>query len=65
MSQLIFGGLLSTPSLTAPIVGICFIVLFVMLGVMDGPDYEGMNAPILNNLKEKIKINCLVTKKFI
>ena len=45
MSQFIFGGLLSTPAPTAPIIGIAFIVLFAIVGVMVGPDYEGMNAP--------------------
>ena len=52
MSQLIFGGLLSTPAPTAPIVGIAFIILFAIVGVMVGPDYEGMNAPALNSSKE-------------
>tara|TARA_B100000965_G_C19113949_1_gene550286 strand:+ start:294 stop:464 length:171 start_codon:yes stop_codon:yes gene_type:complete len=52
MSQLIFGGLLSTPAPTAPIVGIAFIILFVIVGVMVGPDYDGMNAPALNGSKE-------------
>ena len=52
MSQLILGGLLSTPAPTAPIVGIAFIVLFVIVGIMVGPDYDGMNAPALNGSKE-------------
>ena len=52
MSQLILGGLLSTPAPTAPIVGIAFIVLFAIVGVMVGPDYDGMNAPALNDSKE-------------
>ena len=52
MSQLILGGLLSTPAPTAPIVGIAFIVLFAIVGVMVGPDYDGMNDPALNGLKE-------------
>lgn len=55
MSQLIFGGLLSTPAPTAPIVGVAFIVLFVIVGIMVGPDYEGMNAPALNNPKQPTK----------
>ena len=42
MSHLIFGGLLSTPAPTAPIVGIAFIVLFAIVGIMVGPDYDGM-----------------------
>tara|TARA_B100000945_G_scaffold261418_1_gene219737 strand:+ start:231 stop:401 length:171 start_codon:yes stop_codon:yes gene_type:complete len=53
MSQLIYGGLLSTPAPTAPIVGIGFIVLFAIVGVMVGPDYDGMNAPAINGMKEK------------
>ena len=53
MSHLILlGGLLSTPAPTAPIVGIAFIVLFAIVGVMVGPEYDGMNAPALNDSKE-------------
>ena len=52
MGQFIIGGLLSTPAPTAPIVGIAFIILFAIVGVMVGPDYEGMNAPALDNLKK-------------
>ncbi len=53
MSQIIFGGLLSTPAPTAPIIGIAFIVLFAIVGVMVGPDYDGMNAPALGKTEEK------------
>ena len=52
MNQLIFGGLLSTPAPTAPIVGIAFIILFAIVGLMVGPDYDGMNAPALNSQKK-------------
>ena len=52
MSHLILGGLLSTPAPTAPVVGIAFIVLFAIVGVMVGPDYDGMNAPALSNSKK-------------
>ena len=52
MIQLFFGGLLSTPAPTAPIIGIGFIVLFAIVGVMVGPDYDGMNAPALDNSKK-------------
>ena len=52
MSHLILGGLLSTPAPTAPVVGIAFIVLFAIVGVMVGPDYDGMNAPALDNSKK-------------
>tara|TARA_B100000700_G_scaffold115122_1_gene129355 strand:+ start:3696 stop:3866 length:171 start_codon:yes stop_codon:yes gene_type:complete len=52
MSNLIFGGLLSTPAPTAPIVGIASIVLFAIVGIMVGPDYDGMNAPASGNTKD-------------
>ena len=52
MNHLIFGGLLSTPAPTAPIVGIAFIALFAIVGVMVGPDYDGMNAPALGDSKD-------------
>ena len=52
MSHLIFGGLLTTPAPTAPIVGIAFIALFAIVGVMVGPDYEGMNAPAISDSKK-------------
>tara|TARA_B100000902_G_C27061649_1_gene789411 strand:+ start:272 stop:442 length:171 start_codon:yes stop_codon:yes gene_type:complete len=55
MSQLIFGGLISTPAPTAPIVGIAFIALFAIVGVMVGPDYDGMNAPAISNSKKPTK----------
>ena len=52
MSHLFFGGLLSTSAPTAPIVGIAFIALFAIVGIMVGPDYDGMNAPALKNSKD-------------
>ena len=51
MSHLIFGGLLSTPAPTAPIVWIAFIALFAIVGVMVGLDYYGMNALALGGSK--------------
>ncbi len=52
MNQLIFGGLLSTQATTAPIVGIAFIVLFAIVGVMVGPNFDGMNSPAISKSKE-------------
>ena len=52
MSHLFFGGLLSTPAPTAPIVGIAFIALFAIVGVMVGPDYDGINAPALGDSQD-------------
>jgi len=49
MIQLLFGGLLTTPAPTAPIIGIAFIALFAIVGLMVGPDYDGMNAPEIGN----------------
>ena len=42
---LLFAALLSTPAPTAVIVGIASIALFAIVGLMVGPDYDGMNAP--------------------
>ncbi len=50
-----FGGLLTTSAPTAPIVGIGFIVLFAIVGIMVGPDYDGMNAPAVGGSKESKK----------
>ena len=44
-----FGGLLTTSAPTAPIVGIAFSALFAIVGIMVGPDYDGMNAPALKD----------------
>ena len=55
MSQLIIGGLLTTPAPTAKIVGIAFIILFVIVGVMVGPNYDGMNAPEIGSSKNTSK----------
>ena len=52
MDFFVFGGLLSTPAPTAPIVGVAFIILFAIVGIMVGPDYDGMNAPSLDAPKE-------------
>ena len=50
-----FGGLLSTPAPTAPFLGIAFIILFAIVGIMVGPDYDGMNAPALNSSLKRNK----------
>jgi len=52
MSNFIFGGLLTTPAPTAPIVGIAFIALFAIVGIMVGPNYDGMNAPAIGKSKD-------------
>ena len=40
-----FAGLLSTPAPSAAYIGIGFIVLFAIMAVVVGPDYDGFNAP--------------------
>tara|TARA_B100001250_G_C19532064_1_gene670865 strand:+ start:260 stop:397 length:138 start_codon:yes stop_codon:yes gene_type:complete len=45
MPLIIFAGLFSTPAPTAQLVGIASLVLFAIVGLMVGPDYDGMNAP--------------------
>ena len=55
MSHLFFGGWLTTPATAATIVGIAFIVLFAIVGIMLGPDSDGMNAPALGSPTEPNK----------
>ena len=57
MRQLIFGGLLSNPAPTAPIVGIAFIVLFGIVVVLVGQDYDAMNVPALGDSKNSVQAN--------
>ena len=45
MFSLFFGGLLSTPAPTAPIIGIAFMALFGIMAVVVGPNYDGFNDP--------------------
>ena len=45
MCNLFFAGLTRTPAPTAVLVGVASIALFAIVGLMVGPDYDGMNAP--------------------
>ena len=45
MLPLTFGGLLTTPAPTAPLVGVAFMVLFGIMAVVVGPNYDGFNDP--------------------
>ncbi len=45
MGNLLFAGLTTTPAPTAVLVGVASIALFAIVGLMVGPDYDGMNAP--------------------
>ena len=45
MLPLTFAGLLSTPAPTAPLIGVAFMVLFGVMAVVVGPNYDGFNDP--------------------
>ena len=45
MVNLFLAGLTSSPAPTAVLVGVASIALFAVVGLMVGPDYDGMNAP--------------------
>ncbi len=45
MDSFTIAGLVSTPAPTAVIVGVASIALFAIVGLLVGPDYEGLNAP--------------------
>ena len=60
MNQLIFGGLLSIPAPTAPIIGIAFIILFAIVGIMVGPNYDEMNAQEIGSSKNTKQNNKLI-----
>ena len=50
MFPLTFADLLGTPAPTAQIAGVLAIALFAVMGVMVGPDYDGMNATAKDNI---------------
>ena len=52
MPPLTFAELLGTPAPTAPIAGFAAIALFAIVGVMVGPDYEGMNVTAKDNINK-------------
>ena len=43
--SLTFAGLVSTPAPTAVLAGVAAIVVFAIVGIAVGPDYDGINAP--------------------
>ncbi len=45
MMNLTFAGLLSTPAPSAVLAGVAAIVVFAIVGLAVGPNYDGMNAP--------------------
>ena len=45
MFPLTFAGLLSTPAPSAVFVGVASVILFAVVGLVVGPDYDGFNAP--------------------
>tara|TARA_B100000579_G_scaffold100618_2_gene80028 strand:- start:53 stop:262 length:210 start_codon:yes stop_codon:yes gene_type:complete len=59
MNQLVFGGLLLKPAPRATIVGIAFIVLFAVVGIIVGPDYDERKHLRLESRKMKAETNLL------
>ena len=49
MLHLTIGGLVATSAPTAPIIGIALIALFAIVGIIVGPNYDGMNAPAVGD----------------
>ena len=45
MFPIVFAGLFSTPTPTAALIGIGFMVLFGLMAAIVGPDYDGFNSP--------------------
>ncbi len=60
MNQLIFSALVSIWAPTAPILGIPFIILFELVVIMAGLDYDGMNKPTLGRSQSNDKAKCLL-----
>ncbi len=55
MLYLPFADILGTPAPTAAYIGVAFIALFAIMGVMVGPDYEGMNITAKDNITKPKK----------
>ena len=56
MRNLVTGGLLSTTAPTKQIIGIAFIALFAMVGMMVRRDYDEMNSIADGNSKNSNSI---------
>ena len=54
--NIIFSSLLGTPAPTAVLVGVGSLILFVLVGLIVGPGFEGINAPAIVE-EDKNKIN--------
>ena len=50
MISLMFAGLTSTPAPSAAYVGVASIVLFAIVGIVVGPDYDQMNITAKDNI---------------
>ena len=53
---MIFASLVGTPAPTAALAGVLSIVLFAIVGLIVGPNFDGINAPAIGeNQKSKNK----------
>ena len=50
---MIIASLVGTPAPTAVLVGVLSIALFAIVGVIVGPDFDGVNAPAIGTSEPK------------
>ena len=50
---MIIGSLVGTPAPTAVLAGVLSIALFAIVGVIVGPNFDGVNAPAIANSQTK------------
>ena len=50
---MIIASLVGTPAPTAVLAGVLSIALFAIVGVIVGPNFDGVNAPAIDNSQTK------------
>ena len=50
---MIFASLVGTPAPTAVLAGVLSIVLFAIVGLIVGPNFDGVNAPAIGKSQSK------------
>ena len=56
-SDLVFASLIGTPAPTAILAGVVSLALFAIVGVLVGPNLDGVNAPAIGNNKQSKATN--------
>ena len=54
---MIIGSLVGTPAPTAVLAGVLSIALFAIVGVIVGPNFDGVNAPAIGKTSLRKMIN--------